>query len=743
MKKHLLYAALFVGALSSCSKDNDRVSAPKAENDDLQAIELGVSSGQNFTAATRGLGMVGGISDPEGGAIVENSWNSQTLWVLMRKSETINNVTKTDLGYEWETMADSYTLLDNQKLTAPESGESGQITCNETAHTPFYYFPVTGNYDFYGYHVDDAAGETPTVVPVAKVADEPKSDYEYVAFTIDGTQDLMAAKADFHSDVVNSDATEDEKAELAGIDDPISYSAFAARRNVQPTLVFNHLLTKLNFIAVNMNKPEGYPETEGTVGPGTDKSGNTPMAANGAVITVTGIEITNTKAEGQLTVSAAKGSAEYAGHINWSTTADDATLTVMDEDDVKTGHKTADSNPTDGADKDLDDLVAVDLTSYNVDYNIGAGLLLQPKATADAVYTGTIYFEQKLKTDKLGDGVADEDGTDDGYKTETVKQEIELNIKASDIINAVEGVTGFAAGYAYNVYIKVWGIQQIEIEAVLTPWEEGGNVTNTPEDDVFGPEDIAAEKQAALDLILANPTSEADYVALLNWGEKYFVSATQLATERAAYNLDGDTDVDAADWAAFRLQTKLAELATDEAGEIIVRAALKHSEKATVFGCDALIEYLNNKTITDGDKIAEYVPSASCAYGLVGSVYFTTQPASVNAAWQAIEAKKAELNAAYDKADALKALKTALGETALEAGAATKEGCSALLTYLESYDIMGSDEEDELMELYGAAYGYKSEGITVAGVNAILKALQTTPAEPENGDDEETTEPQA
>ena len=60
MKKHLLYAALFVGALSSCSKDNDRVLTPAGEvNKDLEEIKLTVSNNEAFGVETRGTGMVG------------------------------------------------------------------------------------------------------------------------------------------------------------------------------------------------------------------------------------------------------------------------------------------------------------------------------------------------------------------------------------------------------------------------------------------------------------------------------------------------------------------------------------------------------------------------------------------------------------------------------------------------------------------------------------------------------------
>ena len=60
----------------------------------------------------------------------------------------------------------------------------------------------------------------------------------YVPFEINGAQDLLIAKADQQADIDKAGA---------GISEENAYSAYAARRNVHPTLKFQHLLARFTF----------------------------------------------------------------------------------------------------------------------------------------------------------------------------------------------------------------------------------------------------------------------------------------------------------------------------------------------------------------------------------------------------------------------------------------------------------------------------------------------------------------
>lgn len=91
------------------------------------------------------------------------------------------------------------------------------------------YFPRSGAYDFFGYYADDALGANPTY--------ETGTNTLYANFTIDGSQDLMIAKAKL--------STEQEAA--LGDDKYKAYSAYTARKGYQPAMTFEHLLTRLTF----------------------------------------------------------------------------------------------------------------------------------------------------------------------------------------------------------------------------------------------------------------------------------------------------------------------------------------------------------------------------------------------------------------------------------------------------------------------------------------------------------------
>ena len=207
MKKHLFYASLFLAALSSCSKDDDRVSAPAGEvNNDLEEIKLAVTGAEAFNVQTRGTGVVGGLGTQED----PNNWNGQTLYVLMTDSGTVNKVASANAGYKYDNMPTE--ILWNVAVKAPANGETGAITGPESTSKVHYYYPIKGNYDFYGYHVDDAAfTETTTTTgegdaaqtTTEKTASELKVGGNDLTLdvTIDGSQDLLVAKADWAKDL--------------------------------------------------------------------------------------------------------------------------------------------------------------------------------------------------------------------------------------------------------------------------------------------------------------------------------------------------------------------------------------------------------------------------------------------------------------------------------------------------------------------------------------------------------------
>ena len=419
MKKHLFYASLFLAALSSCSKDDDRVSAPAGEvNNDLEEIKLAVTGAEAFNVQTRGTGVVGGLGTQED----PNNWNGQTLYVLMTDSGTVNNIpskidgkTNPFVGYEYTDMPEY--ILWNVAVKAPETGASGYVT-GDGETQPHYYYPVKGNYDFYGYHVDDAAGETP-----APIKSENGKDLT-LDVTIDGSQDLLVAKADWATDV--EDATGEFYPNAGGY----KYGAYAARRGVQPTLNFKHLLTQLQFSVENESQDNA--------------------------ITVTSINVTS-KYTATMTVAG-----ENFGTIAWNATT--AKLAVQQK--AATGEEP----------KVMEELDPVTLEKNSTEASIGN--LLVAASGEDApitMYEGEITLQQTLDATTVGDGNALE-LTEDVVVTQTVPFKIALP--------ATSVHPNFLAGHAYNVKIYVYGLSLIKVTADLTAWENGGGFEVTPEDQV-------------------------------------------------------------------------------------------------------------------------------------------------------------------------------------------------------------------------------------------------------------------
>ena len=205
MKKFLFFATTFAILLSGCTKSN--------VNDDV--LDDGTPVPVRFSAVS----MTSSVSTKSTGAvgtIGNNQWNEQDLYIY---------------GYD-RTVSDFTTepFINNVKATAPGGTASGAIEVLNASVDPAepFYYVAKNRYDFYGYHVDDAATGEP-VREAARV---------YVPFKINGAQDLLIAKADQQADIVKVGAS---------ITENNAYSAYAARRNVHPTLKFQHQLARFTF----------------------------------------------------------------------------------------------------------------------------------------------------------------------------------------------------------------------------------------------------------------------------------------------------------------------------------------------------------------------------------------------------------------------------------------------------------------------------------------------------------------
>lgn len=412
MKKMFFFALAAAGMLTACSNE-DTLGGNGDQNVSEQQIRLGVASSK---VQTRGTGTVGGMTD------AENVWAGQTLWVYMLQKGSM------DLAYYKAPAVGGVATPDvevfnNKKFTAPDAANNTKSGLATTADGTIAYYPVSGNYDFWGYRVDDAAGAT----PVVKTVDDTGAAVEanvatkrVVDITIDGSQDIMAGKAV---------PSTDEVTKLGNYADNF-YSAYAARKGVQPNITFNHLLTRFTF----------------EVRAGSKATAGLPAGGNTDAVKVTGVSV-DSKTTGTLTVAYTGATKEAADLLTF--TGDASALKLMQRDET-----VADNNAP------LIDLKPVTLTwpatgeaTVGDAIKVGEALLVAPGETE---YPLTINLSQDV-LEKVGE----------------VKVTKPLEQKATI---KMDGTKTFEPGKSYKVTITVYGLQEIEVTATLVPWADGGSI---------------------------------------------------------------------------------------------------------------------------------------------------------------------------------------------------------------------------------------------------------------------------
>lgn len=424
-------AVASLGLLASCSSDDD-LSTGGNGKDGLQQIKIGM--GVQANVATRGTGTVGAVGEKE------NTWAKQTVNVYMLNKGTL------DLAKFGED-----PIYENTVLTTPADNASGIATeLDEHGVAQYKYYPTTKTaFDFWGYRLDDANDTTATdqegsataaAIENNKFVPYISGDSLLIGFKIDGTQDIMAGKAV---------PTEEEITKCGGKDN--IYSAFAARRDVQPNIKFEHLLSRLNFQVLDGKKTE-------TTDP--DKA-----------VQVTGITV-KSKATGKLVIA-------YQGEATTFENVSDQLIVDNDADSEKDAAllKELKVKQRESASSPLTDNL-VDLKPVTPKWNNGMAMATQVGEALLAIpadkYEITINLKQKVQVKG-----------DKGTPQEGDFEEKEYTYEA-DLKNTVNPEKGFEPGYSYNVTITVYGLSEIQITTTLIPWKDGGNIEMNPEDETFG-----------------------------------------------------------------------------------------------------------------------------------------------------------------------------------------------------------------------------------------------------------------
>lgn len=421
-------AVASLGLLASCSSDDD-LSTGGNGKDGLQQIKIGM--GVQANVATRGTGTVGAVGAEN------NKWAGQAVNVYMLNKGTLDLA---KFGGD--------PIYDNTVLTTPNGNASGIATEFVNDVPQYKYYPTTKTaFDFWGYRLDDANDTTATdqegsataaAIENNKFVPYISGDSLLIGFKIDGTQDIMAGKAV---------PTEVDITKCGGADN--IYSAFAARRDVQPNIKFEHLLSRLNFQVLDGKKTE-------TTDP--DKA-----------VKVTGITV-KSKATGKLVIA-------YQGEKTTFANVSKQLIVDNDADSVKDAAllKELKVMQRDGGNLNAN-LVA--LQPVTPKWNNGTAMATQVGEALLAIpadkYEITINLEQKVQV--KGDK---DHPTPDDYQPKKYTY-------TADLKNTVNPENGFEPGYSYNVTITVYGLSEIQITTTLIPWKDGGNIEMNPEDETFG-----------------------------------------------------------------------------------------------------------------------------------------------------------------------------------------------------------------------------------------------------------------
>lgn len=504
MKKQFLYAAMMVAMMASCSSENDLTDGAQpqapienpsefAEEANYQ-IKLGVvaPSASAKVAATRGTGMVGGLS--------ASKWNGQKVNVVMYECaintnktayEPTNNFAKELInGTETELMqnVEFVTPLKSADQTTMAGLRARYIVPAQGADPAYEwvkYYPLQGVFAFYGYYLDDITNYTKPVDGQDKVV---------TGIQIDGANDVMAAQTIPFATTKPTSATEDlsfRYTELDGFDATAewttiskrAFSAWTARRGVQPILNFKHLLSQFTFEVI-----AGQKESVSKVVSGDsqlyDYEGGTATTVNNmnTGVTIADVYVKDISDKFDLKLDAATPSAQITNAAK-SGDGNELHLTTLPIGSTELAPGTTLVPLTTAG------LTPIIPTMWTGDTDpkytkVGESLMLLPGQNAVTFY---VKVTQNVPYKR-----AETASPDGSYPVLAyVKKEaiLPVTINFTDITGRDAATLGtsdvFMSGESYKIQMAVYGFQEIKIHAVLQDWKDAGSTSVTPEDDWF------------------------------------------------------------------------------------------------------------------------------------------------------------------------------------------------------------------------------------------------------------------
>jgi len=399
--KKLFFVAAAVAMFAGCSKNESDSIRPTVDDSAPVAIELGADAPE--LAVTKTKAVVG-------------AWDDTDVYVFGVKAtkSTSGSVVK-------ETVIKGATAGEGQATQVAADGSMELMNLADT-RVPYYY--VDGAlYDFYGYYYGGA-----TCTPAA-------TEGQFTV-TFDGSDDIMFALTDKAGDMQDFVPQAGETLRQSDL-----YSAWAARRSVQPTLKFYRALTRFNFIIQG-------------------------KGASSADVRIDAITISS-KNTGTLTVM----NGDYGFVADAAATAAPLSLKKVEagvETDVDYTAFT----------KDNVNEAALNASYAGLDYAVTENSTATPLEASLIVAPGmekiavTVYMSKKETP---------AGGTEFYAPVEPYTYEVEAAKDVYDTNGDLAGITEFEAMYQYDLNVVVRGPEAIVITATLTDWLNGGESTYDPD----------------------------------------------------------------------------------------------------------------------------------------------------------------------------------------------------------------------------------------------------------------------
>ena len=208
--------------LLSCTDDSYRGSADMAGVSDGPVPVMVVVGNPDNMFVSKGHG---GIDNNT------QSWKGAPVYIYGFNRDLNVSYTATSEKDSWNCLVDG--SIDNKGSLAGRVAQIGELDSYATWAGEQVYYPVsTQPYDFYAYFIDDMSVPDNSIVRT--------DDRISFPVEIDGSQDLMSAKAAFDEGYYNLDGySEEEKANLMNY----SFGAYTAALRIDPVIYFKHHLT--------------------------------------------------------------------------------------------------------------------------------------------------------------------------------------------------------------------------------------------------------------------------------------------------------------------------------------------------------------------------------------------------------------------------------------------------------------------------------------------------------------------